>query len=136
MGNPVVHWELLSKDPAKVSAFYAELFGWKILHRPELNYRIVETGGAGGINGGIMRPECEGEWPGNMTMYVLVDDLAAYRKRIARRRREDPHRGAGGARHGLALALHRPRWPHDGVVESQTVSARAKEIAWDISMDS
>ena len=26
MGNPVVHWELLSKDPAKVSAFYAELF--------------------------------------------------------------------------------------------------------------
>ncbi|HTO50187.1 MAG TPA: VOC family protein [Burkholderiales bacterium] len=82
MGNPVVHWELLSKDPAKVSAFYAELFGWTIQHRPELNYRIVDTGGAGGINGGIMRPECEGEWPGNMTMYILVDDLAAYRKRI------------------------------------------------------
>ena len=29
-----------------------------------------------------MRPECEGEWPGNMTMYILVDSLAAYRKRI------------------------------------------------------
>ena len=22
MGNPVVHWELMSKDPAKVSDFY------------------------------------------------------------------------------------------------------------------
>ncbi len=82
MGNPVVHWELLSKDPAKVSAFYAELFGWTIQHRPELNYRIVETGSQGGINGGIMRPECEGTWPGNMTVYIAVDDLAAYRKRI------------------------------------------------------
>ena len=48
----------------------------------ELNYRIVETGGEGGINGGIMRPEHEGEWPGNMTVYIAVDDLAAYRSRI------------------------------------------------------
>ena len=82
MGNPVVHWELLSKDPAKISTFYAELFGWKIHHRPELNYRIVETGGQGGINGGIMRPERDGTWPGNMTVYIAVDDLAAYRERI------------------------------------------------------
>jgi predicted enzyme related to lactoylglutathione lyase len=82
MNNPVVHWELLSKDPARVAGFYEQLFGWKITHHPELNYRIVETGGQGGINGGIMRPEREGPWPGNMTVYILVDDLAAYRKRI------------------------------------------------------
>ena len=49
MGNPVVHWELMSKDPARVSAFYEKIFGWKIQHRPELNYRIVETGGTGSI---------------------------------------------------------------------------------------
>ncbi len=42
MGNPVVHWELMSKDPAKVSDFYAKVFDWKINHRPELNYRIEE----------------------------------------------------------------------------------------------
>ena len=82
MGNPVVHWELMSKDPANIAAFYEKLFGWKIQHRPELNYRIVETGGQGGINGGILKPEREGPWPGNMTLYVAVDDLAAYRKRI------------------------------------------------------
>lgn len=82
MGNPVMHWELMSKDPQKVAAFYEKLFGWKITPMPELNYRFVETGGEGGINGGIVKPEREGPWPGNMTLYVVVDDLAAYRKRI------------------------------------------------------
>ena len=82
MGNPVVHWELMSKDPATVSAFYEKIFGWKIQHRPDLNYRIVETGGEGGINGGILKPEREGPWPGNMTLYIAVDDLGAYRKRV------------------------------------------------------
>ncbi|MEK6210128.1 MAG: VOC family protein [Pseudomonadota bacterium] len=82
MGRPVVHWELMSKDPAKVSAFYEKLFDWKIQHFPEMNYRLVETGGEGGINGGILKPEREGTWPGNMTLYIDVDDLAAYRKKI------------------------------------------------------
>ena len=56
-GRPVVHWELMSKDPAKVSAFYRKIFGWKIQHFAEMNYRMVETGGQGGINGGILKPE-------------------------------------------------------------------------------
>jgi predicted enzyme related to lactoylglutathione lyase len=47
-----------------------------------MNYRLVETGGQGGINGGILKPEREGRWPGNMTLYIDVDDLAAYRERI------------------------------------------------------
>lgn len=82
MGSPVVHWEMMSKDPEKVSAFYADIFGWKIQHMPEMNYRIVETGGEGGINGGIMKPELGQPGTGNTTLYILVDDLAAYRKRI------------------------------------------------------
>ena len=82
MGNPVIHWEFLSKDPAKVATFYEKVFAWKIQHRPELNYRIVETGGDGGINGGIMKPDHPEPWPGNTTIYINVDDLAAYRKRV------------------------------------------------------
>ena len=82
MGQPVVHWEMMSKDPAKVSAFYEKIFDWKVHSMPELNYRTVETGGQGGINGGIVKPEREEPWPGNMTMYILVDDLDAYRKKI------------------------------------------------------
>jgi predicted enzyme related to lactoylglutathione lyase len=73
----------MSKDPAQVADFYANIFGWKISHRPEFNYRIVETGGQGGINGGIVKPDREGPWPGNMLFYILVDDLAKYRSQIA-----------------------------------------------------
>jgi len=35
MGSPVVHWELMSKDPAKVAGFYERIFGWKVQHRLE-----------------------------------------------------------------------------------------------------
>ena len=82
MGRPVIHWELLSKDPAKLSDFYEKVFAWKIQHFPEMNYRVVETGGQGGINGGIMQPKHVEPWPGNMTFYIDVEDLADYRKRI------------------------------------------------------
>ena len=26
MGRPVVHWEMMSKDPARVAAFYQKVF--------------------------------------------------------------------------------------------------------------
>ncbi len=82
MGRPVVHWEFWSKEPEKVSGFYADVFGWKIENIPEMNYRTVDTGGEGGINGGIMKPKT-GPWPGNMSFYIDVDDLDAYVKKIA-----------------------------------------------------
>jgi uncharacterized protein len=86
MGNPVVHFELMSKNPAKVADFYAKTFGWKISNVPEINYRIVDTDAKAsampGINGGIVKPDKPEPWPGNMTMYILVDDLAAYRKKV------------------------------------------------------
>ncbi len=81
MGRPVVHWEMMSNDPAKIAAFYEKLFDWKIENLPHMNYRLVEAD-EGGIGGGIFKPEREGPWPGNLTLYILVDDLAAYRKKI------------------------------------------------------
>jgi uncharacterized protein len=82
MGQPVVHWELMSKDPARVSDFYSKIFGWKVQNRPEMNYRVVDTGSRIGIHGGILKPEREGPWPGNQLFYVAVDDLAKYRRKI------------------------------------------------------
>ena len=81
MGMPVVHFELWSKDPQKASDFYARVFDWKVQLFAEMDYRMVETGGEGGIGGGIMKPQ-DGPWPGNMALYVAVDDLAAYRQRV------------------------------------------------------
>ena len=41
MGQPVVHWELWSKDPGKCGEFYAKVFDWKVNHIPEMDYRLV-----------------------------------------------------------------------------------------------
>jgi predicted enzyme related to lactoylglutathione lyase len=81
MGRPVVHWELWSEDPAGIAKFYQQVFDWDIRQIPDLDYRLVETGGDGGINGGIMKPKA-GPWPGKMAFYVDVDDLDAYAARI------------------------------------------------------
>ena len=81
MGQPVVHWEFWTKEPEKVFEFYAKVFDWNIQHIPEMDYSMVETGGEEGINGGILTPQV-GAWPGNMTLYINVDDLAPYRDKI------------------------------------------------------
>ena len=81
MGKPVVHWEFWSEDPEALASFYRSAFDWEVDFSPELDYHMVDTGGEGGINGGFMTPK-EGPWPGNMALYLHVEDLAPYRDRI------------------------------------------------------
>ena len=81
MGQPVVHWELWSEDPDRLSTFYKDVFGWQIRHMPEMNYHLVETGGEGGINGGIMKPQ-QGPWPGKLAFYIDVDDIDTFSEKI------------------------------------------------------
>lgn len=62
MGQPVVHFEIIGSDPAKLRSYYGELFGWEFdtgdaateaVSQPG-NYGFVDgstTGG--GINGGV-----------------------------------------------------------------------------------
>jgi len=81
LGTPVAHWELWTKDPGRISKFLTDAFGWSVRFIPEMNYRLVHSGGTDGPSGGIMTP-LEGPWPGNMAFYIDVDDLAAYNRRI------------------------------------------------------
>lgn len=74
MGNPVVHWEIQSKDPKKAQKFYGDLFGWKINADNPYNYGMVESGGEGGIPGGIGGAM----GPSAVLVYTRVDDLQAY----------------------------------------------------------
>ena len=83
MGCPVVHWEFWSENPQSISDFYKKVFDWDIRHIPEMNYHLVETGGKGGINGGIMTPQ-KGPWPSNLALYIDVEDLDVYSDRITR----------------------------------------------------
>jgi len=70
MGQPVVHFEIGCKDNAKTQEFYSKLFDWQI------RQGMIETGGAGGINGHITSL---GHEPHNyVTVYVQVADIAEY----------------------------------------------------------
>jgi hypothetical protein len=73
MGKPVIHWELLSKNPAKLSDFYEKVFDWKIQHIPEMNYRFVETGGR-------TLPSHATEMTAAYLHQSVVDTLAARRR--------------------------------------------------------
>jgi uncharacterized protein len=78
MGAPVVHFEIIGKDPAQLRGFYSELFGWKIDASNPMEYGIVDreqnlAPDGVGIGGGIGRgPE---GYEGHVTFYVGVPDV-------------------------------------------------------------
>lgn len=76
MGRPVVHFEINARDSKKLGSFYSELFDWKIDTNNPMGYGMVDTGGVGGIGGGI--GQSDGTAPAYLSVYVQVDDLQAY----------------------------------------------------------
>ena len=77
MGQPVVHFEVIGKDPDKLRSYYGELFGWKFSDpMGPTNYTVLEReDGAEGISGGVGGvPE---GYDGHVTFYVGVDDAEA-----------------------------------------------------------
>lgn len=81
MGQPVVHFEFWSENTEELTEFYSKVFDWNVKFVPEMNYYFVDTESEQGIGGGIMKPQ-KGPWPGNLTFYIDVDDLATYREKI------------------------------------------------------
>ena len=75
MPNPVVHFEITGGDSSTLQSFYRDLFGWKIDADNEWQYGMVETGGDGGINGGIADGQ---NGDRRVTVYAAVDDPQAY----------------------------------------------------------
>jgi predicted enzyme related to lactoylglutathione lyase len=88
MGQPVVHFEVIGKDPAKLRSYFGDLFGWTFDMTPVAdavsepdNYGFINrmttddgTGIPGGVGGGA-------EYPGHAVFYVGVPDVeAALRK--------------------------------------------------------
>jgi uncharacterized protein len=71
MANPVVHFEVVGSDGARLQEFYGSLFGWSINADNPMNYGIVDNGGEG-INGGV------GQSPDGsrqVTWYVQVSSI-------------------------------------------------------------
>ena len=109
MGQPVVHFEIIGRDPAKLRGYYGELFGWEFdtggpvaptVSEPG-NYGFVDNGKTGdgtvapGIPGGVgggagFHPQ--------VVCYVGVPDVeAALRKAesLGGTRRMGPDRSPG-----------------------------------------
>ncbi|WP_020580274.1 VOC family protein [Actinopolymorpha alba] len=85
MGQPVVHFEIIGKDPAKLRDYYGELFGWEFhtgdaaseaVSQPG-NYGFVDgqtTGDGTGINGGVAGGE---GYERRVLFYIGVPDVEA-----------------------------------------------------------
>ena len=78
MGQPVVHFEVIGKDAAKLQSYYGELFGWRFDADNPMQYGMVPREGnvnadgigiGGGVGGGM-----EG-YEGHVTFYVEVPDI-------------------------------------------------------------
>ena len=85
MAQPVVHFEIIGKDPARLRGYFGELFGWQFdtsslvaeaVSEPT-NYGFVDritapdgTGIPGGIGGAA-------GYPGHVIFYVGVPDVEA-----------------------------------------------------------
>src|SRR3984893_10892074 len=71
MGAPVVWFEVAGRDFDTLSKFYTELFHWKVNADNPIGYGMVETGGEGGVQGGIFA----GGDTEYVSFYVQVPDL-------------------------------------------------------------
>ena len=77
MPNPVMHWQILTKQPDKLEKFYSALFGWKISGDNKLGYRMVNTDSKEGIGGGLW-PISEKEGHSMVQLFIRVDDVKAH----------------------------------------------------------
>ena len=83
--NPVVHFEVLGRDPSALRKFYSEAFGWQLgpADKSPLEYSMVhgKEDGGGGIDGGIGKAP---QGPGHVTFYVGVEDTQAALEQVER----------------------------------------------------
>jgi predicted enzyme related to lactoylglutathione lyase len=105
MGQPVVHFEIIGSDPAKLRRYYGELFGWEfdtsgpvaesVSSAGEYGFVNPPSGGAGipgGVGGG-------GGYEAHVVFYVGVPDVEAallHAERLGGTRRMGPERAPGG----------------------------------------
>jgi predicted enzyme related to lactoylglutathione lyase len=85
MGNPVVHFEIIGKDPESLRGYYGQLFGWQFDTSGPVSGAVSEAGNYGfvdpntstdgvGIPGGVGGGK---NYDGHVIFYVGVPDVEA-----------------------------------------------------------
>ena len=75
--RPVVHWEIVARDPERQRAFYRDLFNWEIGDGPIMQIPAGLGGPEPGPGGHILA----GDSPG-VRLYVQVRDINASLARV------------------------------------------------------
>jgi predicted enzyme related to lactoylglutathione lyase len=75
MGQPVMQFQLLARDPDRLTAFYGKLFGWRVNADNAMGYRMLDTGSDRGIKGSVWPIGDEGH--PLVQLFVEVDDVPA-----------------------------------------------------------
>jgi uncharacterized protein len=74
VGEPVMQWQIVSKQPDAHAGFYSAVFGWKIRSDNPMGYLIASTESERGISGGF--------WPAPpeanafVQLFLEVSDMA------------------------------------------------------------
>jgi predicted enzyme related to lactoylglutathione lyase len=87
MSGKVVHFEIPFEDGDRARSFYGDVFGWQLMHLPDMGYTMVTTGptdpGAGPtesgfINGGMLERDADFTGP-NLVLETdqIEESLAA-----------------------------------------------------------
>lgn len=76
-----MQWQILARDPDKLTAFYSDLFGWRVNTNNAMGYRMVDTGSERGINGGVW-PIGQTEGHPLVQLFVEVEDVAGSAARV------------------------------------------------------
>jgi predicted enzyme related to lactoylglutathione lyase len=85
VAQPVVHFEIIGKDPATLRSYYGDLFGWEFATSGPVSDQVSETGNygfvdrittddGGGIPGGVGGGE---DYRAHVIFYVGVPDVEA-----------------------------------------------------------
>ena len=83
MGQPVVHFEIIGRDPAKLRSYYGQLFGWQFQISDAVTEAVSQPGNYGfldgsttgdGINGGVGGGQ---GYEGLLLFYVGVPNVGA-----------------------------------------------------------
>ena len=82
MAQPVVHLEIIGRDPARLRTFYAELFGWQFDTSAPISAAVSEAGNYGFTDGPQGDPVPGGVGGGpdfepHVMFYVGVEDIEA-----------------------------------------------------------
>jgi predicted enzyme related to lactoylglutathione lyase len=82
MGQPVVHFEIIGQDPARLRGYFGALFGWQFdtsglvseaISQPD-DYGFTEPGDDSGIPGGVGGGR---DYDNHVIFYVGVPDVEA-----------------------------------------------------------